>query len=75
MFTLMSLAATPVLAQYVGGNILYLGILFFIFAIIAYAMGARGMAGMSASIGRTLMFIFLILFVISLILSFTGHGF
>lgn len=52
-----------------------LAIVFFVIALIAYAFGARGTAGMSASIGRALLFVFLILAVISLIVGFTtGRG-
>ena len=46
-----------------------LAIVFFIIALIAYVLGARGMAGMSAGIGRTLLFVFLVLAVIMLIVG------
>jgi len=46
------------------GGLLGLGILFLIIALVAYALGARGVAGMSAGIGRTLLFVFLVLAVI-----------
>ncbi len=46
------------------GGLLGLGVLFLIIALIAYAMGAKGVAGMSAGIGRTLLFVFLVLAVI-----------
>jgi len=45
-----------------------LAILFFIIALIAYAIGATGVAGMSAGIGRILLFVFLVL----MLLSFVG---
>jgi uncharacterized membrane protein YtjA (UPF0391 family) len=41
-----------------------LGIVFLIIAVLAYALGARGVAGMSAGVGRTLLFVFLVLAVI-----------
>ena len=44
-----------------------LAIVFFIIALVAYVLGARGMAGMSAGIGRTLLFVFLVLAVIMII--------
>jgi uncharacterized membrane protein YtjA (UPF0391 family) len=44
-----------------------LAVTFFIIAIIAYVLGARGVAGMSAGIGRTLLFVFLILAVVVII--------
>ena len=49
------------------GTLLWLGIIFLIIALIAYALGARGVAGMSAGVGRTLLFVFLVLAVIFII--------
>jgi uncharacterized membrane protein YtjA (UPF0391 family) len=46
------------------GTMLWLAIVFLIIALVAYALGARGVAGMSAGIGRTLLFVFLVLAVI-----------
>ena len=43
--------------------------IFFIIAILAYVLGARGVAGMSAGIGRTLLFVFLVLAVILVIVG------
>jgi uncharacterized membrane protein YtjA (UPF0391 family) len=45
-------------------TLLWLGIVFLIIAVLAYALGARGVAGMSAGVGRTLLFVFLVLAVI-----------
>ncbi len=45
-------------------------IVFFIIAILAYVLGARGVAGMSAGIGRTLLFVFLVLAVLVFVFSF-----
>lgn len=53
------------------GTLFWLAIVFFIIAICAWAMGAGGVAGLSAGVGRTLLFVFLILAVIFLILNFT----
>ena len=54
---------------------LYLAIVFFVIALVAYALGARGVAGMSAGIARTLLFVFLVLAVIFAIVGLTtGHG-
>jgi uncharacterized membrane protein YtjA (UPF0391 family) len=44
--------------------LLTLGIVFLVIAVLAYALGARGVAGMSAGVGRTLLFVFLVLAVI-----------
>ena len=52
-----------------------LAIVFFIIALVAYVLGARGMAGMTAGIGRTLLFVFLVLAVIMVLVSlFQGRG-
>ena len=65
---------TGMLAQSAGlGNLLWFAIVFFILAIIAYVFGARGVAGMSAGIGRTLMFVFLVLFVLFLIFGLVNR--
>ena len=53
------------------GTLFWLAIVFFIIAIVAWAMGAGGVAGLSAGVGRTLLFIFLILAIIFVILNFT----
>ena len=51
-----------------------LAVTFFIIALVAYVLGARGLAGMSAGIGRTLLFVFLVLAVIMFIVAFVNHG-
>lgn len=40
-------------------------IAFFILALVAFVLGASGIAGLSMDIGKTLLFVFLILAVIS----------
>ena len=52
------------------GGLISVAIVFFIIAIVAYVLGARGVAGMSAGIGRTLLFVFLVLAVLVFIFSF-----
>lgn len=69
---LMNLADVSMLAQANLGGLLWLGIVFFIIAIVAYVLGAQGVAGMSASIGRTLLFVFLVLAIIMIIVSFVA---
>lgn len=49
--------------------LLTFAIIFFVIALIAYVLGARGVAGMSAGVGRTLLFVFLILAVLFLIIG------
>jgi uncharacterized membrane protein YtjA (UPF0391 family) len=68
---LTTLAASALIAQAVP-NLLWVAIVFFIIAIVAYVLGARGVAGMSAGIGRTLLFVFIILAVIIAIVSLMG---
>jgi uncharacterized membrane protein YtjA (UPF0391 family) len=48
-------------------------LVFFVIAIIAYLLGARGVGGMSASIGRTLLFVFLVLAIIFAIIGFVNN--
>jgi uncharacterized membrane protein YtjA (UPF0391 family) len=72
MLTAVLLSA-PILAQTLPA-LVWLAIIFFIIAIIAYVLGAQGVAGMSAEVGRILLFVFLILAVILLLASFfTGR--
>ena len=44
-----------------------LAIIFFVIALIAYAVGATGVAGLSAGIGRLLLIVFLCLCVLSFV--------
>ena len=72
---LTTLAATGLLAQVaLPGGLVGIAIVFFIIAIIAYVLGAQGVAGMSAGIGRTLLFVFLVLAVIMLIFGLVGRS-
>ena len=64
---LTTLASAGLLAQALPGGLIGLAVVFFIIAILAYVLGARGVAGMSAGIGRTLLFVFLVLAVILVI--------
>jgi len=50
-------------------------ILFFVLALVALLLGATGIAGVSMDIGRTLLFVFLVLAVISFVASLiTGRS-
>ncbi len=71
--TLATLGSVGLLAQAVP-NLLWLAIVFFIIAIIAYVLGARGVAGMSAGIGRTLLFVFLVLAIIFVIIGLVNRA-
>jgi uncharacterized membrane protein YtjA (UPF0391 family) len=50
-----------------------MAVTFFLIAIIAYVLGARGVAGMSAEVGRTLLWVFLVLFLVSAVIAVV-HG-
>lgn len=69
MSTLALASSAAMLAQGFPGGLLTIAIIFFIIAIVAYVLGAQGVAGMSAGIGRTLLFVFLVLAVIMVIVS------
>jgi uncharacterized membrane protein YtjA (UPF0391 family) len=67
MLTALSIGT---LAQVFPMGLVSLAVVFFIIALLAYALGARGMAGFSAGIGQTLLWVFLVLAVISVIFAF-----
>lgn len=50
-------------------NILWVGIGLLLLGIIFYALGAKGLAGFTAGVGKILLWIFVILFIITLIFS------
>lgn len=54
--------------------LLTVAIIFLIIALVAYMLGARGLAGFSASLGKTLLTIFLILAVLAVVLGLLGIG-
>ncbi len=64
----MSGAAAAVVPLQFGGSFLGLAIVFFVLALVAALVGARGVAGISMDIARILVFVFLVLAVISLLL-------
>jgi len=67
---LSTLAIAPLAYTFVfPGGLISLAVIFFIIAILAYALGAKGMAGFTAGIGQTLLFVFLVLAVLSIIVS------
>ncbi len=50
-------------------------IVFFVLALVAMILGANNIAGMSAEIGKLLLFVFLALAVVSFVVSLvTGRG-
>ena len=74
MINALATLSPMILAQADLGGLLWLGIVFFIIAIVAYVLGARGVAGMSAGIGRTLLFVFLVLAIIMVIVSLINRA-
>ena len=71
---MLTTLAVGLLAQAFPTGLVSLAVLFFIIALIAYVLGARGAAGMSAGIGRTLLFVFLVLAVLSVIVAFVHNS-
>ncbi len=51
-----------------GGEFLYWAVIFFILAVVAAAVGARGVAGISMEIARIFVLIFIILAIVALLL-------
>jgi uncharacterized membrane protein YtjA (UPF0391 family) len=49
-------------------DLLYIAIVFLVIALIAYVLGARGVAFFTAGIGRFLLWIFVILFIITILI-------
>jgi uncharacterized membrane protein YtjA (UPF0391 family) len=76
---MLALLSSALLAQVATGGlgtILWFAIVFFILAVVAFIFGANGVAGMSAGVGRSLLFVFLVLAVLFVIVGlFQGHTF
>ena len=51
-------------------DLIWLAVVFLIIAVAAYVLGARGLAWFTADIAKILVWIFVILFIISLIWRF-----
>jgi uncharacterized membrane protein YtjA (UPF0391 family) len=66
---LTTLATSSLMLAQMPGGLLGVAIIFFIIAILAYVLGAQGVAGMSAGIGRTLLFVFLVLAVLMVVVQ------
>lgn len=54
--------------QVFSGDFLYLAVVFFVLALLAAVVGARGVAGVSMEIARILVLVFLVLAILSLLL-------
>jgi uncharacterized membrane protein YtjA (UPF0391 family) len=51
------------------GYLIWIGLVLFIIAIVAWLLGARGVAGMSAGLGRTFLIVGLVVGLILVILG------
>lgn len=51
-----------------SGDFLYWALIFFVLAIVAAVLGARGVAGLSMTVAKWLVITFLVLAVVSLLL-------
>ena len=51
-----------------GGGFLYWAIIFFVLALLAAAIGSRGVAGISMEIARIFVLLFIVLAIVSLLL-------
>jgi uncharacterized membrane protein YtjA (UPF0391 family) len=71
--TLATLATGGLLAQVYANNLIWLGVVFFIISLVAYALGARGVAGMSAGLGRTLLIVGVVLAIVIIVFGYMGH--
>lgn len=61
-------AALELIPMQFTGGFIELAILFFILAIIAAAVGARGVAGISMTVAKWFIILFIVLAIISLLL-------
>jgi uncharacterized membrane protein YtjA (UPF0391 family) len=71
--TLATLATSGFLAQIYADNLIWLGVVFFVISIIAYVLGARGVAGMTAGLGRTLLIVGVVLAIVVIVFGYVGH--
>ena len=74
MLTALATIGTAALVAQGIPSLLWLAIVFFIIAIVAYVLGAQGVAGMSAGIGRTLLFVFLILAILFVVVGLINRA-
>ena len=56
------------IVQFFTGEFLQFALVFFVLAVVAYAVGARGIAGVTMQIAKILIAVFLILALVSLLL-------
>jgi uncharacterized membrane protein YtjA (UPF0391 family) len=56
------------------GTFLYIGIVLCVIALIAYLLGARGVAGMTAGLGRTFLMVGLVIGLIMILLGIMNRA-
>jgi uncharacterized membrane protein YtjA (UPF0391 family) len=71
---MLTILSSALLAQATLHPLVWWALVFFVIAIIAYLLGARGVAGMSAGVGRTLLFVFLVLAILFAIIGFINRA-
>lgn len=64
----VSITSTVIPLQLFSGEFLTIALVFFVLAIVAAIFGARGVAGVSMSIAKWFVIIFIILAIVSLVL-------
>lgn len=74
MLTTLANFATPMVLAQGMPPLVWWALIFFIIALVAYALGARGVAGFTAGIGRTLLFVFLVLAIIFAIIGLVNRA-
>lgn len=63
-----SITAVQALPMQLGGDLIELAVLFLILAVVAAVFGARGVAGLSMSVAKWLVIIFVVLAIVSVVL-------
>ncbi|WP_049979442.1 DUF1328 domain-containing protein [Halolamina rubra] len=63
----LNTAAAPVL-QFFSGEFLEWAVVFLVLAIVAWVVGARGVAGLSMTVAKWLVIVFLVLMLVSIVL-------
>ena len=69
---MLTILSSALLAQTLS-PLVWWALVFFVIAIIAYLLGARGVAGMNPGVGRTLLFVFLVLAILFAIIGFVNN--
>ena len=56
------------------GTLITIGVVLLIISIVLYALGAKGTAGMTAGVGKTILIVGVVLFLILLVIGFLQNG-